>query len=122
MYQRVDVEVLNLPGQIKSNTQINLKLKITNPYTDTITLGNKGQKWKCFLEYGYRVDSKLIEPMAPVTVDLEAKLILPGQSIIIPAVINLPKLPGKYKLEFSIRTEPFIGSRNSSRITVEVAK
>jgi hypothetical protein len=122
MYQRINVEALNLPIQIKRNTQIPIKLKITNPYSDTITLGNKGQQWKCFLVYGYRVDSKFIEPLAPVSADLESTHILPGESIIIPAVIIAPKRPGKYKLEFSIRTEPFIGSRNSSRSTVEVAE
>jgi hypothetical protein len=59
--------------------------------------------------------------MAAVTVNLEDVKIAPGQSVVVPATIMSPETPGKYKLEFSIRTDPFIGSRNSSRIGVEVA-
>ncbi|HEX8607482.1 MAG TPA: glycosyltransferase family 39 protein [Pedobacter sp.] len=121
MYQRVNIAPIAIPDQVKPEVALHLQLKITNPYPDTITLGNKNQIWKCFLEYGYKVDNKLLHAMAAVTVNLEDVKIAPGQSVVVPATIMSPETPGKYKLEFSIRTDPFIGSRNSSRIGLEVA-
>jgi hypothetical protein len=122
MYQRVNIVPLDVPKQIGANVDIRIRLKITNPYADTITLGNRNQKWKCYLEYGYKVNNMLVDPMLSVNTDLEDTIILPGKSISILASIRSPKTPGKYKLEFSLRTEPFIGSRNSGRIGLEVAK
>lgn len=122
MYQRVNIVPLDVPKQIGANVDISIRLKITNPYADTITLGNRNQKWKCYLEYGYKVNNMLVDPMLSVNTDLEDTIILPGKSISILASIRSPKTPGKYKLEFSLRTEPFIGSRNSGRIGLEVAK
>jgi hypothetical protein len=122
MYQRVDIVPIAIPKTLKPGVVIRLQLKISNPYPDTITLGDNNQKWKCFLEYGYKADNKFVDPMAEVIANLEDVMIAPGRSVVVPATINAPKLPGKYKLEFSIRTEPFIGSRNSSRIGVEVVK
>ena len=122
MYQRVNIVPLDIPKQIGADVNIRIQLKITNPYADTITLGNKNQKWKCYLEYGYKVNNMLIDPMLEVKTDLENRIILPGESISIPAMIRSPKTSGKYKLEFSLRTEPFIGSRNSGRIGLEVTK
>ncbi|MEJ7558300.1 MAG: glycosyltransferase family 39 protein [Pedobacter sp.] len=121
MYQRVNIASVAAIGILKPGTVVQLKLKITNPYPDTITLGNKNQIWKCFLEYGYKVNNKLIHPMIAVTANLEGTIIPQGQSVVVPATIISPEKAGKYKLEFSVRTEPFIGSRNSSRISVEVA-
>jgi hypothetical protein len=122
MYQRVNIVPLDVPKQIGANVDIRIRLKITNPYADTITLGNRNQKWKCYLEYGYKVNNMLVDPMLYVNTALEDTIILPGKSISILATIRSPKTPGKYKLEFSLRTEPFIGSRNSGRIGLEVAK
>lgn len=122
MYQRVNIVALDVPKQVSANEDIHIQLRITNPYADTITLGNKNQIWKCHLEYGYKVDNMLVDPMVSVAADLENTSIMPGTSILIPAEIRSPKASGKYKLEFSLRTDPFIGSRNSSRIGLEVAE
>lgn len=122
MYQRVNIIALDVPKQVGVNEDVHIQLRITNPYADTITLGNKNQMWKCHLEYGYKVDNMLVDPMLSVDANLEDSIILPGKFILIPTVIRSPKTLGKYKLEFSLRTDPFIGSRNSSRIGLEVAK
>jgi hypothetical protein len=122
MYQRVNISPVGLPKSVGMDTIVKLQLKITNPYADTITLGNRNQRWKCYLEYGYKVNNMLVDPMLSVNADLEDTIILPGKFISIFATIRSPKTPGKYKLEFSLRTEPFIGSRNSGRIGLEVAK
>ncbi|MBC7566180.1 MAG: glycosyltransferase family 39 protein [Pedobacter sp.] len=122
MYQRVNIIPLDISEKLKAGITLRLRLQIANPYPDTITLGNRNQFWKCFLEYGYKVDNKFIDPLVAIEANLEDAVIAPGQSIVIPAIIKTPNRAGKYKLEFSIRTEPFAGSRNSGRIAVDVTK
>jgi hypothetical protein len=43
-----------------------------------------------------------------------------GASVEIEGVIKAPVQAGKYKMIFSLRTEPFLGGRNSNMIGVEV--
>jgi hypothetical protein len=120
IYQKVNITPQNISGTWKPEQTIPMNLEIFNPYAEPIYLGNKDQKWKCHLEYGYKVEGKLIGPMHPVLANLENVNIISKGSEILPAVIHAPSKAGKYKLVFSIRTEPFYGSRNSSHISIEV--
>jgi hypothetical protein len=120
IYQKVNIEPIGIEKSWKADQTIALKLKIHNPYAESIYLGNTNEKWKCYLEYGYKFEGKLIGMMQPVDANLGNLRINRHQSSIISAVIQSPQQAGKYKLIFSIRTEPFYGSRNSSHISVEV--
>jgi len=119
MYQKVSVNPVVAPADWKSGAAENLKLKITNPYNEAISLGNKGETWKCYLEYGFKKDGVLSE-FKPVVTDIENIHIGPGESIEIEGVIQAPAEAGKYKMILSLRTEPFLGGRNSNMISVEV--
>ncbi|TDQ07085.1 ArnT family glycosyltransferase [Pedobacter metabolipauper] len=119
MYQKVSIAPLAIPLRFKKAELITLKLKITNPYYEQISLGNAGQEWKCFLEYGYKKDG-LLGDFNLVDADTEHVVIPAGQSILLNCRIKTPDAAGKFKLIFSLRTEPFSGSRNSGMIAVEV--
>ena len=118
-YQKVVIQPDPLPQQWTRGAHKMLMLNIYNPYEQSINLGNVGQKWHCTLEYAFRKDGET-GPFHAVKADLEQINIAPGASVRVPAIIELPQVPGAYKLIFSIRTEPFDGSRNSNMITVDL--
>ena len=116
-YQKV--EISTQPGEDfwKAAGLRKLKLKIHNPYNQSISFANANQQWKCFLEYGFMENGSL-KDFKPVISDFN-KLVIPAkESVEISAIIRAPMQAGKYKLIFSIRTEPFPGSRNSNMISV----
>lgn len=119
MYQKVAVNPVVMPTEWNKGELRELELKISNPYKETISLGNSGQKWKCYLEYGFKLGPDLSE-FKPVIINLENVVIGAGESVIVKGTVQGPTNPGKYKLIFSLRTEPFSGSRNSNMIAVEV--
>lgn len=119
MYQKVSVNPVVVPEDWKTREVKTLKLKITNPYNESISLGNAGENWKCYLEYGFKKDDTFGE-FKPVVTDLENVRIGAGESIEIEAAIKAPVDAGKYKMILSLRTEPFSGGRNSNMIGVEV--
>lgn len=119
MYQKVSVNPVATPGDWKSGEVKILKLKITNPYNEAVTLGNTGETWKCYLEYGFKKDDTFSE-FKPVMADLEPVRIGAGQFVEIEGTIKAPIEAGKYRMILSIRTEPFLGGRNSNMIGIEV--
>lgn len=119
MYQKVAVNPLTVPADWKVAEVRELDLKITNPYQEKISLGNAGQKWNCYLEYGFKIGPDLGE-FKTVAADLENVVIGAGQSVLIKGTIQAPAIAGKYKLILSLRTEPFAGSRNSNMIAVDI--
>nr|WP_121273428.1 glycosyltransferase family 39 protein [Pedobacter schmidteae] len=119
MYQKVSVNPLVVPGDWKVNEIKTLELKITNPYDESIALGNAGEKWKCYLEYGFKLGPDMGE-FKLVDTDTEHLVIAAGQSVQLKAKVQAPANAGKYKLVFSLRTEPFPGPRNSNMIAVEI--
>lgn len=119
MYQKVAINPLHLPENWKAGASKELALKISNPYKEEISLGNEGQKWKCYLEYGFKLGPDLSE-FKPVAADIEKIVIAAGGSVVIKGTVQAPASAGKYKLILSLRTEPFSGSRNSNMIPVEI--
>lgn len=119
MYQKVTVNPLAVPAQWKRSEVRALELKIANPYDEEISLGNAGQKWKVYLEYGFKLGPDL-SMFKPVEANMENVVIAAKSSVIVKGTIQVPETVGKYKLIFSLRTEPFGGSRNSSMITADV--
>src|SRR5215217_6380572 len=119
MYQKIVVNPVSVAAEWKGKEQIAVRLKITNPYHLPVSLGNKGQKWKCYLEYGFKKDGELSD-FKPVVADMENVRIGAGASVGVNGVITAPVEPGQYKLILSLRTDPFPGSRNSNMISVSV--
>lgn len=121
MYQKVSVNPVEMPVDWKTGEVITLDLKFTNPYDGEISLGNAGQKWKCYLEYGFKLGPDLGEFKA-VDADIENVVIPAKESVVVKAMVQAPAEAGKYKLIFSLRTEPFGGSRNSNMIATEIKR
>ncbi len=119
MYQKVTVNPVTVPADWKAGEIREMELRIRNPYQDAVSLGNAGEKWKCYLEYGFKrgqdpgTFKEVAAGIANVVIDA-------GESVVIKGRVQAPSDPGKYKLVFSIRTEPFSGSRNSNMISVEI--
>jgi hypothetical protein len=119
MYQKLAVNPLAIPDGWNAGASKELEIKISNPYEEAVALGNDGQKWKCFLEYGFKLGPDLSE-FKPVIADIEKIVIAAGGSVVIKGTVQAPAKAGKYKLILSLRTEPFAGARNSNMISVTI--
>lgn len=119
IYQKLNVSIVKLPAKWEKGAVKDLQLKISNPYHESVALGNAGAAWKCYLEYGFKLGPDLGEFKA-VEAAIENVVIGAGQSVLIKGKLTAPAVAGKYKLLFSVRTDPFPGARNSSMIAVEV--
>ncbi|SMD02897.1 ArnT family glycosyltransferase [Pedobacter africanus] len=119
IYQKLNVSLESVPASWERGAVKELQLKISNPYKESIALGNAGANWKCYLEYGFKIGPDLGEFKVAGT-NLEPVTIGVGQSVLVSASLRAPLVPGKYKLLFSVRTDPFSGARNSSMIPVEI--
>lgn len=119
LYQKVNVVPESITADWKKGELKELQLRISNPYSEAITFGNEGQRWKCYLEYGFKLGPEP-GPFKSFNVSLENVVIAAGQSVLVKGSVRVPETPGKYKLIFSLRTDPFPGSRNSSMIAAEV--
>lgn len=119
MYQKLNVSLKAVPAVWEKGSVKELQLKISNPYRESIALGNAGAEWKCYLEYGFKLGPDLGEFKA-IGTGLEPITIGAGQSVLVKARLTAPFVLGKCKLLFSVRTDPFSGARNSSMIPVEI--
>lgn len=119
LYQKVTVNPVVVPADWKAGEIRELELKISNPYKEAVSLGNAGGRWKCYLEYGFKQGPDL-GAFKQVDAEIEKVVVGAGESVVIKGKVQAPSDPGKYKLIFSLRTEPFSGSRNSNMIPVEI--
>lgn len=118
-YQKVLISTEPLTDNWKAGGLRSLNIKIYNPYAETISFSNKGELWKCFLEFGFMENGKVAQ-FNPVISKFAQVTIAPKSTVTIPAIVRAPSKRGKYKLVFSIRTEPFPGSLNSNKIAVNI--
>ncbi|MHA4896174.1 ArnT family glycosyltransferase [Pedobacter sp. PWIIR3] len=120
LYQKVDISPVSMEPEWVAGSERTVKVKISNPYNKMISFDNEGQQYKCYIEYGYKQLGKLVAALKPVHY-IAKKIQIPAkEAVYLDFRIRAPEIPGDYKLIFSIRTEPFYGSRNSSHIGVVV--
>lgn len=119
IFQKVEIETEAGEDLWKASGLRKLKLSIHNPYNQSISFGNNNENWKCTLEFGFMSKGKINE-FKPVVSNFNNLIIPAGETVDTYAIIRAPSLPGDYKLIFSIRTEPFPGSRNSRMISVTI--
>jgi len=119
IYQKAVVTSSGIPASWRSGQPVTLKIRIRNPYEQPMKLDNTGQEYKCYLEYGYLKEGTLSD-FKRVETSFHGLTIAPGATAELSGTIVAPDRPGKYKLVFSLRTEPFRGGRNSDMIPVEV--
>jgi len=111
-YQKVIIDNGNYKMSLPAGQKHTYDLVIKNPYPIAINFGNKGQLHHAFLEacfFDEKGDAKIQQ--ADTTFNNIA--LKAGQSTHYKFTIVTPKQKGQYELMFSIRTEPFNGSKNS---------
>ena len=119
MYQKVTIRTESFTDNWKAGGLRSIKITIVNPYQEEINFSNKNQIWKCFLECAFTDKGNLLV-FNPVISKITQVSIPAGGTATIPVIVRAPSKPGVYKLVFSLRTEPFAGSRNSNMIPVNI--
>lgn len=120
MYQKAVIEVEGLPDEVGPGSSWHITLKINNPYSDPLSFADAVNHWPIFLEYGYTKQVFEIGDFHEVPGSYRNITVAPGATSLFTTEIKMPESPGKYMLMFSIRTEPFVGSRNSMKIPILV--
>lgn len=118
-YQQVKIELPAYKITAAPGAKTALQLTVINPYPYTINFGNAG--------YEHRVTFELcaFKDAAPINVqhagdDFYNIALKPGQKAQYTFNFTAPLQQGKYTLLFSLRTDPFAGSKNSRIINLTV--
>ncbi len=119
LYQKVQISMQAFTDTWKAGGLRSVMVKIYNPYSETINFENNATKPKCFLEYGFVKDGKVLYYNKAIS-KFNKMSIAAKSTASIPVIIRPPAASGTYELIFSIRTEPFSGSRNSKAIPVTI--
>jgi hypothetical protein len=119
MYQKLVISTDPLNDNWKAGGLRSVKIKVYNPYPESISLSNKDEIWKAYLDCGFIEKGKVLH-YNPVISKINQVTIASQSSVSIPVIIRAPSKRGEYKLVFSIRTDPFPGSRNSNMIPVKI--
>jgi hypothetical protein len=112
-YQKVLIDNGNYKMSLPAGEKKVFDLTITNPYPYTINFGNAGWQHKAYLEACFFDGNGHETVQATDTTTFRNIILQPGQSTHLSLPIVSPKQKGRYDLLFSIRTEPFKGSKNS---------
>lgn len=120
LYQKVEIKPINMPETVKPGQHFRVLAKIHNPYQETISFKNAGEKYACILESAYLQDGNIVGVNA-IESNFNGLQIGAKADTAIALNVIAPKKTGKYKLIFSIRTAPFKGSRNSNFIPLVVS-
>jgi 4-amino-4-deoxy-L-arabinose transferase-like glycosyltransferase len=116
-YPKITFEPIDYPKEWISQEEKTITFKVKNPYQKSIDFNNQNIKWKCSFQYGYMLNGELISviPIKTNIPNLKAQ-----ETKLISVKIKSPKESGDYKLFLSIKTEPFVGTRNSKMISIKV--
>jgi hypothetical protein len=120
-YQKIAIDtktnaITTHPGQ-----KVEFDLRITNPYTYDVNFTNVGYTHPVYLESCFFTGPTDIAEVQQSGADFNNISLKPGESKPYKTAVTAPKEKGTYYLMFSIRTEPFRGSKNSRllKFTVE---
>ncbi|MEO6977355.1 MAG: hypothetical protein ABI113_03220, partial [Mucilaginibacter sp.] len=118
-YQKVSIETQPLKVTTTPGGKTTFDLKITNPYPHPVSFADSGYTHPVILEYCFFKGDVL-------TAVVEAKstykkiTLQPGESTRFNFPVTSPMEKGDFNLIFSLRTEPFFGSKNSRVIKLTV--
>ncbi|QXV65356.1 glycosyltransferase family 39 protein [Mucilaginibacter sp. 21P] len=118
-YQKVNIAVNTKEVKAKPGQKLQFDLTITNPYPFAINFANLGAKHSVFLETCFFIHTTPVD-VQQAGGDFNHINLQKGQSTLYKITAIAPQKPGKYDLFFSLRTEPFTGSRNSRFIKLIV--
>jgi len=111
-YQKVIVDNGNYKMSLPAGTKHTFKLTIKNPYPVAINFSNKNQLHPVTLRACF-FDGNGVVKLQNADTAFNNIALKPGQSTYYNFTIVTPKQKGSYELMFSIRTDPFNGSKNS---------
>jgi hypothetical protein len=118
-YQKITIEGGSKNITVKQKQKIQFDLTITNPYPFAVNFTNQGYKHAVVLEVCTAVGKSIINVQPTNTLFNNIKL-KTGQSAHLKVAFICPAEKGDYSLFFSIRTDPFTGSRNSRQVKLKV--
>ncbi|QHS54022.1 glycosyltransferase family 39 protein [Mucilaginibacter sp. 14171R-50] len=119
-YQKIAIDAGKTEIKAKPGQKVHFDLTVTNPYPFAVNFTNAGYKHPVILEACFftHVTPVSVQPADSAFNNLA---FTPGQSLHYKMTVNVPIHKGIFDLFFSIRTEPFTGSKNSGiiKFTVE---
>ncbi|MGZ3764270.1 MAG: ArnT family glycosyltransferase [Mucilaginibacter sp.] len=118
-YQKVKVEMASYKINAASGKQIILDLNITNPYPYAINFSNKGYEHKVTFEACLFKGADLVSVQEAGN-DFGELTLKPGESRHYAFKFTAPLQKDKYAMIFSLRTDPFLGSKNSRIISLTI--
>jgi hypothetical protein len=118
-YQKVKVEMDSYKLQARQGQQMMLDLDITNPYPYTINFSDEGNEHHVKLEACLFKEENVIQVQESGD-DFHELTLKPGESKHYKFKFEAPLNKGEYTLMFSLRTDPFAGSKNSRIINLTI--
>jgi hypothetical protein len=112
-YQQVTIDNGIYKMSLPAGQQKIFALTITNPYSYTVNFSNTGWQHKVYMEACFFDKTGHMEVQMADSTTFNKIILKPGQSVHYSFPIVSPKQKGRYDLLFSIRTDPFKGSKNS---------
>lgn len=118
-YQKVDISTPELKVNASPGQRVNFDLGVNNPYPYPISFSDSGYSHKAFLEACFFRGNDVISTQQA---DKSFNLIRlkPGETGHYIFTVIAPRTRGTFGLLFSLRTDPFPGSKNSRIITFNV--
>ncbi len=118
-YQQVKIELPQYQFNAMPGQKLALRLQITNPYNVAINFGNQGYQHQVVLEACTFVGLNEQSVQASGQ-DFHLIYLGPGEGKPYTFNFTAPLIKGNYTLLFSVRTDPFPGSKNSRIIKLNV--
>jgi hypothetical protein len=118
-YQKVKVEIASYKIKASLGKEISFDLNITNPYPYTIHFSNTGYEHRVNFEACLFRDANIIL-VQEADNDFYKLTLKQGESKHYKFKFVAPKQIGKYTMMFSLRTDPFLGSKNSRIISLTI--
>lgn len=118
-YQKIEIETSVKEVKATPGQKIQFDLSLTNPYPFDVTFTNSEYKHPVFLE-GCFYKGNDITIVQQADTSFNDVVIVKGANAGYRFIITAPTDKGKYEFFFSIRSEPFAGSKNSRLIKFTV--
>ncbi|MDB5157692.1 MAG: hypothetical protein JWR50_2399 [Mucilaginibacter sp.] len=118
-YQKIKITTTETHLNLLAGEETGIDLTITNPYPYTVDFSNKAAQSEvvfgaCFFTVKGMVFARKSGD------DFNNIVLKPGERTHYKFHMIVPKVKGKYELMFSLRTTPFLGSKNSRIIDLEI--
>jgi hypothetical protein len=117
-YQKVKIETASYKIRAAAGKKMSFNLTLTNPYPYTINFSNTGYEHQVALEAFLFMPSR--SEVQTAGDDFHQIVLNPGKNTHYTFILTTPLQKGKYEMLFSLRTDPFQGSKNSRIISLTI--